>query len=152
MMSALRAIEHNRVMAAFVSAALLVFLVDQMVKRAVRTRMAARRISLGMLGELRVVHTRMWMMRGRRSASLGVVWGIWGAAAAVSAAIAAILPDLRWAFGLLVGGAFSHALETTRRGTVCDYVCLRFWPAFNLADVALTVGALSVLWRLTTAL
>jgi lipoprotein signal peptidase len=31
------------------------------------------------------------------------------------------------------------------RGGVSDYVCLRVWPAFNLADVAITVGAIGVL-------
>ncbi len=31
------------------------------------------------------------------------------------------------------------------RGSVSDYVCLRFWPAFNLADVAITVGAIGLL-------
>ena len=35
----------------------------------------------------------------------------------------------------------SHALETSLRGCIIDYVRLRFWPAFNLADVAITVGA-----------
>jgi lipoprotein signal peptidase len=44
--------------------------------------------------------------------------------------------------GLLLGGSLSHLLETTRRGWICDYVCLRFWPAFNLADVALTAGTI----------
>jgi lipoprotein signal peptidase len=32
-------------------------------------------------------------------------------------------------------------IETSRRGRVCDYLCLRFWPAFNLADAAISIGA-----------
>jgi lipoprotein signal peptidase len=35
----------------------------------------------------------------------------------------------------------SHALETSLRGGICDCICLRFWPAFNVADAAITVGA-----------
>jgi lipoprotein signal peptidase len=42
----------------------------------------------------------------------------------------------------MLGGSLSHAWETTVHGSVSDYVCLRFWPAFDLADVALTIGAL----------
>ena len=35
---------------------------------------------------------------------------------------------------------------------VSDYVCLRFWPAFNLADLALTAGAIGILTELLIAL
>jgi signal peptidase II len=139
------------VMATFVIAALLVPIVDQAVKRFVRGRVAARPVSLGVVGELRVVQTRIWMRRGLRPASLRAMWGVWAAAAAASLAMSAVVPDAAWTFGLLVGGALSHALETTLRGTVCDYVCLRFWPAFNLADVALTVGMLGIAFELVTA-
>lgn len=138
-------------MATFVIAALLVPIVDQAVKRFVRSRVAARPVSLGVIGQLRVVQTRIWMRRGLRPASLRAMWGIWVAAAAASVAISAVVPGAAWTFGLLVGGALSHALETTLRGTVCDYVCLRFWPAFDLADVALTVGALGVAFEIVTA-
>ena len=47
------------------------------------------------------------------------------------------LPDL--------AGSLSNLLEHVTRGAITDYVCLRRWPAFNLADVALTAGALSLL-------
>ena len=50
-----------------------------------------------------------------------------------------------WFAGALLGGSLSHALETSLRGCIIDYVRLRLWPAFNLADVAITVGALGVL-------
>jgi lipoprotein signal peptidase len=46
--------------------------------------------------------------------------------------------------GLLLGGSLSNAMEGSLRGSVTDYVCLRFWPAFNLADVALTAGAVGL--------
>ena len=47
--------------------------------------------------------------------------------------------------GMLLGGSSSHALESAVRGSISDYICLRFWPAFNLADVAITVGAIGVI-------
>jgi len=42
------------------------------------------------------------------------------------------------------------------RGSVVDFVDLRFWPAFNVADSAITIGALLIIWagftdRRTTA-
>jgi hypothetical protein len=66
-------------------------------------------------------------------------------------AVCTIFPAIGWSFGLLLGAALSHALETSLRGSICDYVCLRFWPAFNLADVALTVGALGLAFELVSA-
>lgn len=139
-------------MSTLVAATLLVPIVDQAVKRLAGSRLAARPISLGVMGELRIVRSRIWMRRGSRPASLRAMWGIWVAAASASVAIAAVLPDVAWTFGLLVGGALSHALETTLRGTVCDYVCLPFWPAFDLADVALTAGLLGIGFELVSAL
>ncbi len=42
------------------------------------------------------------------------------------------------------------------RGSVVDFVDFRFWPAFNVADSAITIGALVIIWvgltdRRTTA-
>ena len=47
-----------------------------------------------------------------------------------------------------MGGSLSHGIESSSRGWICDYVCLRFWPAFNIADVAITVGACGLVGRL----
>jgi signal peptidase II len=32
------------------------------------------------------------------------------------------------------------------RGSVVDFVDFRFWPAFNVADSAITIGALVIIW------
>lgn len=42
--------------------------------------------------------------------------------------------------GLLLGGALGNAIDRIRIGAVVDYLKLPNWPAFNLADVAITVG------------
>ena len=39
--------------------------------------------------------------------------------------------------GLLLGGSLGNAVEHAQRGAISDYVRLRFWPAFNLADAAI---------------
>jgi signal peptidase II len=46
----------------------------------------------------------------------------------------------------------SHMIETSRRGRVCDYLCLRFWPAFNLADAAISIGTVGFIVRVISAL
>lgn len=59
--------------------------------------------------------------------------------------VAAILiPSCGLFAGLLLGGSLSHLIESAVRGSICDYIRLRFWPAFNLADVAITAGALGL--------
>jgi signal peptidase II len=46
------------------------------------------------------------------------------------------------AVGLLAGGALGNLADRVRAGAVTDFVDPPFWPAFNLADVAITLGAL----------
>jgi signal peptidase II len=47
-------------------------------------------------------------------------------------------------FGLAaaLGGAASNLLDRFARGVVVDFVAVGPWPAFNLADAAITTGAL----------
>jgi lipoprotein signal peptidase len=47
--------------------------------------------------------------------------------------------------GLLLGASLSHALETSVRGSVTDYICVRAGFVFNLADLALAAGALGLM-------
>ena len=60
-------------------------------------------------------------------------------------------PDQRlmgWVYGLIAGGAVGNLIDRVMHGYVVDYVLLHwgrhYFPAFNVADAALTVGA--VLW------
>jgi signal peptidase II len=46
------------------------------------------------------------------------------------------------AAGLLAGGALGNVADRIRSGAVTDYVLIGSWPAFNLADVAITCGVL----------
>lgn len=60
----------------------------------------------------------------------------------------------RVALGLLVGGVVGNLLDRIRLGWVTDFIDLhiggRHWPAFNIADSAICIGAalyiLSSLW------
>jgi signal peptidase II len=42
--------------------------------------------------------------------------------------------------GLVLGGSLGNVLDRIRAGGVTDFIDLRVWPVFNLADVAITVG------------
>jgi signal peptidase II len=50
--------------------------------------------------------------------------------------------------GLLLGGALGNILDRVRDGAVTDFIKLPLWPAFNLADVAITVGVLALIFVL----
>lgn len=42
--------------------------------------------------------------------------------------------------GLVVGGGLGNLIDRAIRGSVVDMFDVGFWPVFNVADVALTVG------------
>jgi signal peptidase II len=50
--------------------------------------------------------------------------------------------------GLLIGGASGNLIDRTREGAVTDFFDLPLWPAFNVADVAITFGVLTLLYVL----
>ena len=55
----------------------------------------------------------------------------------------------RLAFGLLLGGALGNLLDRLARGAVVDWIDVRwqsfYWPAFNVADIGITLGAVLML-------
>jgi signal peptidase II len=55
-------------------------------------------------------------------------------------------------FALILGGALGNLADRLLRGSVLDFVDLHagahHWPAFNVADSAITIGAVMVLWEL----
>jgi signal peptidase II len=57
-------------------------------------------------------------------------------------------PLLWLATGLLLGGAVGNLLDRARDGAVTDFIDLPLWPAFNVADLAITAGVLSLLLSL----
>ncbi len=87
-----------------------------------------------------------WLgVAGAASLVFGVILLLWPGISLV--ALTARLPGCEWCAALLLGGSLSHMIETSRRGRVCDYLCLRFWPAFNLADAAILIGTVGFIVR-----
>jgi signal peptidase II len=90
-----------------------------------------------------------------RVANHGVAFGFLGGGGAVVVAVTLaalafvvgwfaldpLRPGLWLAVGLIAGGALGNLADRVRTGAVTDFVDPPLWPAFNLADVAITVGA-----------
>jgi signal peptidase II len=47
---------------------------------------------------------------------------------------------------LLLGGALGNLADRVRDGAVIDFIDLPLWPTFNLADVAITLGVVLLLF------
>ena len=61
-------------------------------------------------------------------------------------------PDWRNAapLGLIIGGALGNLIDRLRFGHVTDFIQVYYhdwaWPSFNIADSAICIGAVSLLW------
>jgi hypothetical protein len=47
---------------------------------------------------------------------------------------------VRIAFGAIVGGAIGNIIDRFHYQFVVDFIDLRWWPVFNVADSCITVG------------
>lgn len=60
-------------------------------------------------------------------------------------------PVTALAGGLILGGAIGNLIDRVRLGHVTDFILLPHWPAFNLADAAITVGVIMLAWSMLFA-
>jgi signal peptidase II len=81
-------------------------------------------------------------------------WILVALALAISAVLVAWLRQtdrrlLVIAIGLVIGGAVGNVIDRVRFGAVVDFLSFHaagyYWPAFNLADSAITVGVATIL-------
>ena len=94
----------------------------------------------------------------------GAAFGLFSGLAPILAAISvAIVTSLLWhyirqprpphwqtvATGAIAGGALGNLLDRVRLGHVIDFVSVGPWPNFNIADSAITVGVLVLVWGMT---
>jgi signal peptidase II len=86
-------------------------------------------------------------------AAFGLLPSLGGAFAVVAVAVVAMILLfhrrlahgsllLQLTFGLQLGGAIGNLIDRIARGYVTDFVDLRWWPVFNVADSALVVGTI----------
>jgi signal peptidase II len=135
---------RRRAIALAALTAVLVLVLDQALKVRVRGRVEVgeRQEILGSV--LRLVHVENDGVAFGRFAGNATLVGliVVGALVALLAYFLTHLDvPLVWLpTGVLLGGALGNVLDRVRFGAVTDYLKLPNWPAFNLADVAITVG------------
>ena len=57
---------------------------------------------------------------------------------------------LRIALGLQLGGALGNLLDRLQQGYVTDFIDVGPWPIFNVADSAISIGMVLMLWYFFT--
>jgi signal peptidase II len=128
-----------------------VLVADQLTKAAVRSSLQ--------VGERREVLPFLDLVRVNND---GIAFGfLGGGQALVVVAVVAALGGLIVFFalhadrplvwlptGLLLGGALGNVLDRVRDGAVTDFVKVPHWPAFNVADVAITAGVVALVLSL----
>jgi len=129
----------------------VVVILDQLTKHLVRHGIA--------LGDSRSVLPGVHLVHVRNA---GVAFGFFSGGGTLVlvftlAALALLLgyfakrPERPWLWlptGLLIGGAIGNLIDRIADGAVTDFIKLPHWPAFNVADMAITFGVLTLLWVL----
>jgi len=130
---------------------LLIAVADQLSKAWVRTNLAEGQ-SLFDIGFLRVTHVHntgaAFGLFQDQSFALSIVALVGITALLVYAlVIHRYFPWLnsmlgRSALGLILGGTVGNLIDRFRFGYVTDFIDFGFWPTFNIADSAVTVGVI----------
>jgi signal peptidase II len=127
----------------------VVIALDQGTKALVRSSVAVGD-SDGVFPGVEIVHVRNEGVAFSRFSGGGTV-----VAVIVGAALLALLAyfvthldkPLVWLpTGMLLGGALGNVIDRIRDGAVTDFIKLPAWPAFNVADIAITCGVLVLLY------
>ena len=50
---------------------------------------------------------------------------------------------------MILGGALGNLADRLRFGFVIDFLDFQIWPVFNIADIAITTGAILLVWRIS---
>ena len=54
---------------------------------------------------------------------------------------------LQWGLMLVLAGAIGNLIDRVWLGYVVDFIDLRVWPVFNVADSCITIGVALLLWQ-----
>lgn len=126
----------------------LVLAVDQITKALVRAGLEYGEQD-PVLPALKLVHHR------NEGVAFGIdVGGPWLLISVIGVALCGLLvyfwrhqsePWLWLPVGLLLGGALGNVIDRIHQGHVTDFLKLPKWPAFNVADMAITCGVIALL-------
>lgn len=134
--------------------ALLVFLLDRLTKSLIERSMSLLDTVTVIPGFFNIIHTKNRGAAFSMFASSESAWRTFlliGLSGVALVLIAWLLwrsvesPWLRYGLALILGGALGNVYDRVVYGAVIDFVELYVgeyhWPAFNVADSAITVGA-----------
>lgn len=131
--------------------AAIVVILDQVTKALVVDRIE-RGDLVSVLGPLELTHTHNDGIAFGLAGGGGILIIIIASAALIAlGAFLASAPEgrLTWiSGGLILGGAVGNLVDRVRLGHVTDFILLPGWPAFNLADCAITVGVILLAFSL----
>jgi signal peptidase II len=129
---------------ALLAVALAALFADQLTKQIVSSRLALGE-EVAVLGPFSIHHVQ----------NSGIAFGLFASATSIVIALTGLAvawmllffarsgarhPVLPVGLGLVIGGSGSNLVDRVRLGHVTDFLDLRFWPAFNLADTFIVVG------------
>ena len=128
---------------------------DQLTKWVVSSALAFDE-AVGVAGPFSIQHVRnsgiaFGLFASRTSAVILVTAVAVGAMVAFFARSAQRHPLLPVALGFVLGGSVSNLVDRIRLGYVTDFLHLRYWPAFNLADSFIVVGVGILLFTMVLA-
>ena len=128
---------------------------DQLTKHIVSSKLALDE-KVAVLGPFSIHHVQ----------NSGIAFGLFASATAAVILLTAIAiawmlaffarsgsrhPVLPVALGLVIGGSVSNLVDRVRLGYVTDFLDLKRWPAFNLADSFIVIGVAILLTVLVGA-
>jgi signal peptidase II len=141
--------------AGLAAVALAAVIADQVTKHIV-TRTLSLDDSVHVVGPLSIHHMQ----------NSGIAFGLFASATAVVTIVTSIAviwmlvffarsgsrhPVLPASLGLLIGGSVSNLVDRIRLHHVTDFIDLKWWPAFNLADSFIVIGVVILLGALVAA-
>jgi signal peptidase II len=128
----------------------LLLLLDQWSKKAVRLLTSDQTISFTPLVNIRHVANVKKIYKNRNTKIVLMLMWLWALASTLILRYSgawfqgeACLVGL----GFALGGAAGNLIDIWRRESVVDFIDLRWWPVFNLADVGIVGGLLLAFWR-----
>lgn len=136
-------------MVELVAAGLATLAFDYVSKQLVESRLPRRSIAVAPGLALRLVRNRKAIYQRQATHSIfAVVW-----LAALVSALGLYASGLKFqsplalaGIGIALGGAAGNLIDVVTRHAIIDFIDFRWWPAFNVADVAILAGLTLALW------
>jgi signal peptidase II len=140
-------------------AAIAVLALDEVLKAFVRAQLAPCTAHIVSTCEQLQVGGPVWLVRtGNAGSALGLGQGLWlwvalaGLGVLLIPVYAQLLGMHGWlaisAVGLQLGGALGNLLDRLTLGGATDIIYVGWGPVWNIADVALALGAVLATWAL----